>query len=58
MSNDICPGDTLTYTKYFYNRVWGHPNGTATRSHSADAVNECLPFGFDLQSAYGNYPGT
>jgi hypothetical protein len=58
MSNDICPGDTLTYTKYFYNRVWGHPNGTATRDYSSDAVNECLPFGFDLQSAYGQYPGT
>lgn len=57
MSNDICPGDQLTYTKYFYNRVWGHPNGTATRSHSTDAVNECLPFFLDIQSAYGQYSG-
>lgn len=57
MSNDICPGDQLTYTKYFYNRVWGHPNGTATRSYSTDAVNECLPFFLDMQSGYGQYSG-
>lgn len=44
------------YTYYYYNRVWGHPNGTATRSQSSDTVDECVgPFHFDIQSAYGTW---
>jgi hypothetical protein len=45
------------YTHYYYDRIWGFPDGHATRAQSSDSVNECLPFHFDI-SAYGNWPGT
>lgn len=45
------------YTYYYYNRVWGHANGTSTRSQSSDSVDECLPLHVGLQSAYGQWSG-
>lgn len=51
------PGAKTVYTYYYWNRVWGFPNGTATRSESSDTVDECLPLHNDIQSAYGQWPG-
>lgn len=48
------PAPTV-YTYYYYNRMWGHPNGTATRSQSSDSIDECLRFHFEVYSAYGQY---
>lgn len=45
------------YTYYYYVRMWGHPNGTATRAQSSDSVDECLPLHVDIESAYGTWPG-
>lgn len=44
------------YTYYYYNRMWGHANGTATRAQSSDSVNECLPLHVTVSSAYGKWP--
>lgn len=44
-------------TYYYYVRVWGHPNGTSTRSQSSDSVDECLALHVDIESAYGQWPG-
>jgi hypothetical protein len=43
------------YTYYYYNKMWGHPDGTATRSQSSDSVDECLILHFDAYSAYGQF---
>lgn len=51
------PGAKTVYTYYYYNRMWGHPNGTATRSQDSDSVDECLPLHIDIQSAYGQWNG-
>jgi hypothetical protein len=53
----FCAPLPTVYTYYFHNRVWGHPNGTATRSQSSDSVDECLPLHVDVESAYGQWPG-
>jgi hypothetical protein len=45
------------YTHYYYVRMWGHNNGTATWSQSSDSVGECLPLHFDKITAYGAFPG-
>lgn len=34
---------------------WGHPNGTATRSHSSDTIDECIRLNVEIYSAYGQY---
>lgn len=47
---------TTVYTYYYYNRMWGHANGTATRAQSSDSVNECLPLHVTVSSAYGKWP--
>jgi hypothetical protein len=58
-SNSIfCWPLPTVYTHYYYNRVWGFPDGHATRSQSSASFNECLPFHFDVYTAYGNWPGT
>ncbi|CAN5656557.1 hypothetical protein BH20CHL7_BH20CHL7_12950 [soil metagenome] len=54
--SSACPGLPTVYTHYYYNRVWGHANGTSTRSESSDSVDECVPFFKHVQSAYGKYP--
>lgn len=46
------------YTHYYYVRMWGHPNGTATWSQSSDSVDECFPFHWDKLTAYGAFPGS
>lgn len=53
----FCAPLPTVWTYYYYNRVWGHPNGTATRSQSSDSVDECLPLHVDIESAYGQWPG-
>ena len=55
-SNFCWPGPT-TYTHYYYVRMWGHANGTATWSQSSDSIDECLPFHWDKITAYGAFPG-
>lgn len=46
----------MVYTYYYYyNRVWGHSNGTATRANSTDTVDECVPLFPGVQSAYGQW---
>ena len=42
-------------TYYYYNRMWGHPDGTATRSQSSDSIDECARLHFDVYSAYGQF---
>ena len=56
-SNTFFCGGNLVQTFYYNNDMWGHPNGTATRSQNSDTVNECLPVHIDIQSAYGKWPG-
>lgn len=51
----FCFPDTV-YTYYYYNRMWGHYNGTATRSQSSDSVNECIALHVTVSSAYGKWP--
>ncbi|MDA8203284.1 MAG: hypothetical protein M0Z49_11095 [Chloroflexi bacterium] len=51
----FCRPLPTVYTYYYYNRVWGHPNGTATRSQSSDSIDECLPLHYDIESAYGQW---
>lgn len=38
----FCVGLPTTYIYYYYNRVWGHANGTATRAQSSDSIDECI----------------
>lgn len=56
-NNWFCRPLPAVYTYYYYVRMWGHPNGMATRSQSSDSVDECLPLHFDIESAYGQWPG-
>lgn len=46
-----------TYTHYYYVRMWGHNNGTATWSQSSDSIDECFRFHWDKITAYGAFPG-
>jgi hypothetical protein len=50
----FCPGSTV-YTYYYYNKMWGYPDGTATRSWSSDTINDCLRLFEEVYSAYGQY---
>jgi hypothetical protein len=50
----FCPAPTV-HTYYYNNRVWGHPDGHATRSQSSDSVDECLPLHIYIESAYGQW---
>jgi hypothetical protein len=45
------------YTHYYYVRMWGHPNATATWSQSSDSIDECFEFHWDKIAAYGAFPG-
>ncbi len=53
-NNWFCPPPTV-YVDYYYNRVWGVPNGTATRDQSSDALSECLPLHYAVTTAYGQF---
>lgn len=48
-------GQPPVYVYHFYDRVWGHFNGTATRDYSTTSANECLPLFVTFQSAYGQW---
>lgn len=48
----FCQPLPTSYTYYFYNRVYGHANGTATISQSSDAVQDCLPLHVDIVTGY------
>jgi hypothetical protein len=37
--------------------MWGHKDGTATRSQSSDSIDECFMFHWDKITAYGAFPG-
>lgn len=56
--SSFCQGlpTVYTYYYYYYNRVYGHADGTSTRSESSDSVDECLPFFKYVQAGYGTYP--
>lgn len=56
-NNVFCWPLPTVYTYYYFNKMWGHPNGTATRDQSSDSIDECLPFHVDIESAYGHFPG-
>ena len=43
------------YTFYYYNKMWGFPDGHATRSQSTDTISECAPLHVDIYSAYGKF---
>jgi hypothetical protein len=51
----FCSPLPTVYTYYYHNKMWGHPDGHATRSQSSDTIDECLPLHFDVYSAYGQY---
>jgi hypothetical protein len=53
-NNWFCPGPTV-YIDIYYNRVWGHANGTATRAQSSASINECAPLHVGINSAYGQF---
>jgi hypothetical protein len=53
--SEFCLPLPMIYTYYYHNRVWGHANGTSTRSESSDSVDECLPLFKGIQSAYGQW---
>ena len=38
----FCIGLPVTYIYQYYNRVWGHPDGTAARAQSSDSTDECV----------------
>ena len=38
----FCVGLPTTYIYYYYNKLWGHPDGTAARAQSSDSVDECI----------------
>jgi hypothetical protein len=42
---------------YYYVRMWGHNNGTATWSQSSDSIDECFPFHWEKITAYGAFSG-
>lgn len=52
----FCGSGTTVYTFYYYNRVWGHANGTATIAQTSDSVNECLALHVDIWTGYGQWP--
>ncbi len=41
-----------TYVYYNYNRVWGHPDGTAAIAQSSNSVNACLPLHGNVYTGY------
>ncbi len=45
------------HTYYYYVRMWGHYNGTATYAQSSDTVDECLTLHVDIERGYGPWPG-
>lgn len=54
-NNNVCKPFPVVWTYYYYNRVGGHPNGTATVGWSYDSINECFPI-FDYRSTgYGQF---
>jgi hypothetical protein len=53
--SEFCLPLPFIRTFYYHNRVWGHANGTATRSESSDTVDECIPLGRGIQSGYGQW---
>lgn len=55
VNSDFCWPFPKVWTYYHYNRMWGHPEGHATRSQSSDSVDECLPLHYGIQSGYGTY---
>ncbi len=53
----FCRPLPIVYTHYYYVRMWGHKDGTATWSQSSDSIDECFPFHWDKLTAYGAFPG-
>lgn len=56
-NNYLCYPLPAVHTYYYYVRMWGRPDGSATRDQSSDSVDECLPFHIDIESEYGQWPG-
>lgn len=56
-NNSFCFPLPKVWNYYYYNRVWGHPDGHATRAQSSDSVDECVPLHVGVESAYGHWPG-
>jgi hypothetical protein len=56
-NSQFCHPLPVVHTYYYYVRMWGHPNGTATRDQSSDSVDECIALHVDIESAYGQWPG-
>lgn len=48
----FCAPLPTTYIYYYYNRVWGHPDGTAAIAQSSDAVDECLVLHNNIYTGY------
>ena len=56
-NSSFCWPLPTVYTHYYYVRMWGHPNGSATWSQNSDSVDACFPFHWDKLTAYGAFPG-
>lgn len=58
VNGTFCPWPLpIVWTHYYYVRMWGQRDGTATWSQSSDSVDECFPFHWDKITAYGAFPG-
>lgn len=54
-NSQFCAPLPTVYTYYYNNRVWGHKDGTATRSQSSDSVDDCLRLHVDIEAGYGQW---
>jgi len=54
-NSQFCAPLPTVYTYYYYNRVWGQKDGTATRSQSSDSVDDCLRLHVDIEAGYGQW---
>ena len=54
-NSQFCWPLPTVYTYYYYNKMWGFPDGHATRSQNSDTVDECVRMHFDIYSAYGQF---
>ncbi len=48
----FCVGLPTTYIYQYYNKVWGHPDGTAAIAQSSDSIDECIILHNTVYSGY------
>ncbi len=50
--SDFCAPLPRTYVYQYYNKVWGHPDGTAAVAQSSDSVDECILLHSSVYTGY------